>query len=46
MAGNIQLSKNFWLSELIKSSTAERRGIDNTPETEHKITLFKNLLIR
>ena len=39
MAGNIQLSKNFWLSELIKSSTAERKGIDNTPETEHLVIL-------
>jgi len=39
MAGNIQLSKNFWLSELIKSSTAERKGIDNTPTTEHLVNL-------
>jgi len=39
MAGNIQLSKNFWLSELIKSSTAQRKGIDNTPETEHLVNL-------
>lgn len=28
---NIKLSKNFWLSELVKSSTADRLGIDNWP---------------
>jgi len=31
MANNIQLSKNFKLSELVKSSTADRHGIDNWP---------------
>ena len=39
MAGNVQLSKNFWLNELIKSSTADRKGIDNTPTTEHLVNL-------
>ena len=36
---NIQMSKNFYLNELIKSSTADRMGIDNTPTTEHLINL-------
>ena len=31
MTKNIKLSKNFWLSELVKSSTADRNGIDNWP---------------
>lgn len=31
MVNNIQLSKNFKLSELVKSSTADRHGIDNWP---------------
>lgn len=33
---NVQLSKNFWLSELVKSDTAERNNIDNWP-TEQRI---------
>lgn len=28
---NLQLSKNFWLNEFIRSQTATRLGIDNTP---------------
>ena len=32
----MQLSKNFSLQELIKSQTAERKGIDNTPSPEHQ----------
>lgn len=31
---NMQLTKNFTLEELIKSSTANRLGIDNTPSKE------------
>lgn len=30
-----RLSKNFVLSEFTKSATAERLGIDNTPQGEH-----------
>jgi len=29
-----KISKNFWLSEFTKSSTATRLGIDNTPSQE------------
>ena len=32
---NIQLSKNLWLSETIKSKTAMRRGISNYPTDDH-----------
>ena len=35
----MQLSKNFSLSELTKSQTAERKGIDNTPSPEHRSNL-------
>ena len=28
---DINLSRNFWLSELVRSETASRLGIDNTP---------------
>ena len=31
----MQLSKNFSLLELTKSQTAERKGIDNTPNADH-----------
>jgi len=34
-----QLSKNFSLKELTKSSTATRLGIDNSPNTEQTINL-------
>ena len=34
-----QISKNFWLNELIKSPTADRFGISNAPSTEHLINL-------
>jgi len=37
---DLRLSKNFHLNEFIKSSTAERMGIDNSPATtEHLINL-------
>ena len=35
----MKLSKNLSLSEVIKSNTAERRGIDNSPNETH----LKNL---
>ena len=35
----MKLTENFSLSELIKSQTAERKGIDNTPSTEHQENL-------
>jgi len=41
----VQLSTNFSLSELTKSQTAERKGIDNTPSPEHKRNL-KSLCTR
>lgn len=31
----MQLSKNFWPSEFLKSQTAERLGIPNTPTPTH-----------
>jgi len=37
MPQNIQLSQNFWLSELIKSSTADRLDIDNWPQDQYII---------
>ena len=35
----MNLTKNFSLVELTKSQTAERKGIDNTPSTEHQDNL-------
>ena len=35
----MKLSNNFSLNELTKSQTAERKGIDNTPSTEHQENL-------
>ena len=35
----MKLSENFSLSELTKSQTAERKGIDNTPSPEHQENL-------
>ena len=31
----MKLSKNLWLSEVTKSNTAIRRGIDNSPDNLH-----------
>ena len=31
----MKLSKNLWLSEVIKSNTATRKGIDNSPTDLH-----------
>jgi len=35
----MRISKNFWLSELTKSPTAERFGISNDPSSEHLVNL-------
>jgi len=35
----MKLTENFSLNELIKSQTAERKGIDNTPSAEHQENL-------
>ena len=43
----MRLSDNFTLAELTKSQTAERCGIDNSPDKEHIVnlqTLCENVL--
>lgn len=35
MSKHLELSENFTLNELIKSQTAERNNIDNTPTDDH-----------
>lgn len=43
----MKLSENFTLAEFTKSQTAERLGIDNTPEGEHleaAVALFENVV--
>lgn len=43
----MKLSKNFTLTEFTKSQTAERMGIDNTPNEEHlsnAVALFENIV--
>jgi len=35
----MKLTENFSLGELTKSQTAERKGIDNSPSTEHQENL-------
>jgi len=43
----MQLSKNFTMAEFTKSQTAERQGIDNTPEGDHldaAVALFENVV--
>lgn len=43
----MRLSENFTMAEFTKSQTAERRGIDNTPEGEHldaAKALFENVV--
>ena len=43
----MKLSKNFTLAEMVKSQTAERKGIDNTPDVtarENMIKLAENIL--
>ena len=39
------LSKNFTLEEFIRSSTAERMGIDNVPKDEEVIKNLRNLCL-
>ena len=39
MAERIRLSKNFSLSEMVKSSTAERLRVDNSPGSHHLVNL-------
>ena len=41
----MNLTENFSLNELTKSQTAERKGINNTPSTEHQENL-KSLCTR
>ena len=43
----MKLSKNFTMAQFTKSQTAERKGIDNTPQGEHldaAIALFENVV--
>jgi len=43
----MQLSENFTMAEFIKSDTAKREGIDNTPQGEHLEAakhLFENVV--
>ena len=39
MADIIRLSKNFALSEMVKSATAERLNVDNSPGSHHLVNL-------
>ena len=39
MAETIRLSKNFTLSEMVKSATAERLNVDNSPSDIHLVNL-------
>ena len=39
MADIIRLSKNFALSEMVKSATAVRLGVDNSPDSHHLVNL-------
>jgi len=44
---NMKLSNNFTLREFVKSQTASRKGIDNTPTDEHldnAVALFKHVV--
>lgn len=38
---NIQLTAHFWLSEFTRSATADKLGIDNTPNDEQCWHLFE-----
>mgnify|MGYP003111459130 CR=1 FL=1 len=43
----MNLSKNFSLAEMVKSQTAERKGIPNTPDDDHTkcmVALAENIL--
>ena len=39
MADRIRLSKNFALAEMVKSATAVRLGVDNSPGSHHLVNL-------
>ena len=39
MADIVRLSKNFALSEMVKSATAERLNVDNSPSDIHLVNL-------
>ena len=39
MPETIRVSKNFALSEMVKSATAERLGVDNSPSDIHLVNL-------
>ena len=39
MPETIRVSKNFALSEMVKSATAERLNVDNSPSTIHLVNL-------
>jgi len=39
MADTIRISKNFSLSEMVKSATAERLRVDNSPSSLHLVNL-------
>ena len=39
MSDRIRLSKNFALAEMVKSSTAERLRVDNSPGSHHLVNL-------
>ena len=39
MADIVRISKNFALSEMVKSATAERLGVDNSPNLIHLVNL-------
>ena len=40
----MKISDNFYLSELVRSSTAQRKGIDNTPSDVHLKNLTESVL--
>lgn len=44
MGKDVQLSENFWLSEFVKSQTANRKGIDNWPEEQYIVDNLKALV--
>lgn len=39
---DLQITENFWLSELLVSDTAARLGIDNSPSEVHKANLIES----
>ena len=39
MSETIRVSKNFALSEMVKSATAERLNVDNSPSDIHLVNL-------